>query len=306
MTPKSPKVSIGLAVYNGEDYLHEAIDSILAQTFTDFELIISDNASTDSTESICRSYAAQDKRIRYHRNPTNIGGANNENLTCHMAQGQYFRWAAHDDVCAPTLLEKCVAVLDADPGIILCYSTIIQIDADGNQIGILNKEVGTSPKPHQRFRSLYTWEHDCETSYGLMRLDLLRGSSLQRNYTDSDRTLLCHLALLGRFHIIPEPLFYKRYHPKMSTNVFTDWRERMIWFDDANRDRITLPNWMQFFHYLEIIRKSPLTFGERLRCYLHMGRWLIEEKRWGKMIKDIVLAAYKLVRRIVGRRQPAS
>ncbi len=93
MTEKAPKVSIGLAVYNGEKYLGQAIDSILAQTFTDFELIISDNASTDRTPEICKKYAAQDARIRYHRNPTNIGGANNENQTFRMSRGEYFRWA---------------------------------------------------------------------------------------------------------------------------------------------------------------------------------------------------------------------
>jgi glycosyltransferase involved in cell wall biosynthesis len=115
MSSTAPKVSIGLAVYNGEAYLKEAVDSILTKRFTDFELIISDNASTDRTEKLCRAYAAQDERVRYHRNPTNIGGANNENQTCANGSGQYFRWAAHDDVCAPTLLEKCVAALDENP-----------------------------------------------------------------------------------------------------------------------------------------------------------------------------------------------
>jgi glycosyltransferase involved in cell wall biosynthesis len=86
MTAKTPKISIGLPVRNGEEYLEESIDSILAQTFTDFELIISDNASTDRTEAICRAYAAKDRRIRYYRNPVNIGGANYGNLTFQLAR----------------------------------------------------------------------------------------------------------------------------------------------------------------------------------------------------------------------------
>ena len=116
-----PKVSIGLAVYNGERYLRQAIESILGQTYTDFELIISDNASTDSTQQICLEYAAEDGRISYHRNATNIGGANNENLTFRKAKAPYFRWAAHDDYVAPQLLERCVAILDTHPDVVLAY-----------------------------------------------------------------------------------------------------------------------------------------------------------------------------------------
>ncbi len=297
MSTTTPKVSIGLAVYNGEEFLQEAVDSILRQTFTDFELIISDNASTDRTEEIGRAYSAQDNRVRYHRNATNIGGANNENLTCTMARGQYFRWAAHDDVCAPTLLEKCVAALDANPDVVLSYAAIVHIDAKGSPLKTLDRETGTATKAHMRFRELSGWNHDCETTYGLMRFDVLKATGFQRNYTDSDRTLLCHLGLYGRFHRIPEPLFFKRIHGNMSTMIFWDFRERMAWFGEASRNKISFPHWMQFFHYLEIITQTPLPFGERMRCYLHMIRWLIDERRWGKMVKDVIIALRKKLRR---------
>src|SRR5262245_40295511 len=125
---KHPLVSIGLAVYNGEEYLSDAISSILAQSFTDFELIISDNASTDRTEEICKTYADMDSRIRYSRNETNIGGVNNENLTFRLSKGKYFRLAAHDDVCDPKLIEKCVEVLERDQDVILCQTAIVNID----------------------------------------------------------------------------------------------------------------------------------------------------------------------------------
>lgn len=298
MSLEQPLVSIGLAVYNGEEYIREAVDSILSQTFTDFELIISDNASTDRTEEICRTYAAQDERVRYHRNTTNIGGANNENLTCEMARGKYFRWAAHDDVCAPTLLEKCVKVLDENPDVVLSYPVIVHIDAKGNRLKSLDDEIGNSPDVLTRFKELSDfWGHNCETTYGLMRSDVLKSTGLQRNYTDSDRTLLCHMGLYGRFHIIPEPLFYKRIHDNMSTNVYWDFRERMAWFNESYRDKITFPYWMQFLHYLEIITKTPLPFSKRMRCYWHMLRWLIDERRWGKMIKDVIIAVRKMFRR---------
>ncbi|MCB0187328.1 MAG: glycosyltransferase family 2 protein, partial [Caldilineaceae bacterium] len=128
MSMDCPRVSIGLAVYNGEPYLADAIRSILSQSFTNFELIISDNASTDRTAAICQEFAARDSRIRYSRNATNIGGANNENRTFRLARGEYFRWAAHDDICAPELLEKSVAVLDQNPDVVLCYSMTTEID----------------------------------------------------------------------------------------------------------------------------------------------------------------------------------
>jgi glycosyltransferase involved in cell wall biosynthesis len=116
-----PKVSIGMPVYNGENFIVESLDALFAQTFTDFELIICDNASTDRTGEICREYAARDARIRYCRNETNIGASANYNLTFELARGDYFKWAAHDDICAPTYVERCVEALDRDPGVALAY-----------------------------------------------------------------------------------------------------------------------------------------------------------------------------------------
>ena len=112
-----PRVTIGMPVYNGAALVGAALESILAQTLTDFELIISDNASTDATAEVCRSYAAKDRRIRYYRNEKNLGAAPNFNRVVELATNgvPYFKWAAHDDVIAPTFLEKCARVLDAAP-----------------------------------------------------------------------------------------------------------------------------------------------------------------------------------------------
>ena len=115
MNDKKPKVSIGLPVYNGEDFLAEALDSLLDQTYDDFELIISDNASTDSTADICTSYSAKDSRIRYLRSDVNLGAAVNYNLVFELATGEYFKWAAHDDICAPEFIGACVDILDRYP-----------------------------------------------------------------------------------------------------------------------------------------------------------------------------------------------
>ncbi len=97
MTRKHPKVSIGMPVYNGDDFIRRALDSVLNQTFTDFEVIISDNASDDETEIICREYAAKDDRISYFRQKTNIGGTDNFLFVLNKAQSSYFSFLAHDD-----------------------------------------------------------------------------------------------------------------------------------------------------------------------------------------------------------------
>ena len=112
-----PRVSVGMRVYNGERFLRPAIESVLAQTDTDFELIISDNASTDATSEICRAYAARDPRIRYVRNATNIGAVRNFNRAFQLSTAEYYKLANADDVCAPTLMERCAAVLDTHPAV---------------------------------------------------------------------------------------------------------------------------------------------------------------------------------------------
>ena len=129
---ESPCVSIGLAVYNGEKYLKKALDSIITQTFTDLELIISDNFSTDNTQQICEQYASQDERIRYYRNNKNIGAPRNFNRAFELASGKYFKWAASDDVLAPDFLRKCVAILDKDASVVLCHSITGRIDENGD------------------------------------------------------------------------------------------------------------------------------------------------------------------------------
>lgn len=291
MEEKTPKVSIGLAVYNGEDYLSEAIESILNQSFTDFELIISDNASTDRTTAICEQYAAQDARVRYHRNETNIGGANNENLTMKMARGAYFRLAAHDDKLAPELLAKCVDVLDTHPDVVLCYTYIHELDHAGQITHTSTPHRGMAHTPYQRFRELAFRDHNCEATYGLIRTAVLKQTDLQQNYTDSDRAFLCELALHGPFHVIPEPLFYKRYHAK---NIYVDWRARMAWFNPKLKGTITFPNWLQFFDYLSTIYQSNISLYAKLRCYLVMVLWLLINGK--TLVKDLLVAASALFR----------
>ncbi|MDF3015351.1 MAG: putative glycosyl transferase [Thermomicrobiales bacterium] len=129
-------MSIGLPVFNGADYVAEAIASILRQTYQDFELLIQDNASTDRTEEICQEFARRDSRVSYVRNPENVGAISNYNLVFERARGRYFKWAAHDDVCAPTFFERCVEVLDAEPSVVLCSGQTRLINDDGSPVSL--------------------------------------------------------------------------------------------------------------------------------------------------------------------------
>jgi glycosyltransferase involved in cell wall biosynthesis len=295
MADKTPKISIGLPVFNGEQFLEAAVNSILGQTLTDFELLISDNASTDSTGEICRAFQARDSRIRYNCNESNIGGANNYNLTFSMSQGSYFCWAAHDDMYAPRFLAKCAEVLDQDPGVVLCHTIVTEIDEHDNSLGLINRERGAFPTAHERFRSLASLAHGCQDICGLIRSDVLRKTDLFLSYTDSDRTLLAELSLHGRFRQVPETLFYKRTHPKMSTKAFPDVSGRMAWYIPGIKGRMVFPSWQQFFHYLRVIAKAPIRAVEKRKCYSYMLRWLVLETHGFRMAGDIRRALKTIV-----------
>src|SRR6056297_2974057 len=131
---KSPIVCIGIPVYNGQNFLSDAIESVLAQTMTEFQLIISDNASTDSTPEIAADYARRDKRIRHVRHPKNLGAAANFNYVLEASSSPYFAWLAHDDILAPEYLRECVVHLERHPAAVLAFAETDFIDAEGKTI----------------------------------------------------------------------------------------------------------------------------------------------------------------------------
>jgi glycosyltransferase involved in cell wall biosynthesis len=116
-----PAVTVGVPVYNSERFLAETLRSILAQTYTDFELVISDNASTDRTGAICEEFARADSRIHYVRRPQNIGLPRNYNSLVGLARGRYFKWSSSNDLTQPRFLAACVPTLDARRDVVLVY-----------------------------------------------------------------------------------------------------------------------------------------------------------------------------------------
>ena len=119
----TPRVTIGLPVFNGERFLRESVESVLGQDFGDLELLVADNASTDATLDIVHEFAAADRRVRVLRSDRNRGAAWNYNRLVGEARGELFRWHAHDDVLLPAAVQRCVTALDADPGAVDRKST---------------------------------------------------------------------------------------------------------------------------------------------------------------------------------------
>jgi glycosyltransferase involved in cell wall biosynthesis len=284
-TSPAPLVSVGLPVYNGARFLREAIDSILAQTFTDFELTISDNASTDATEEICRAYAARDPRVRYYRNERNLGASYNYNRVTELARGKYIRHAAHDDVLAPTNLERCVEVLEADDGVALCYPQMSRIDERGDVIDTFTDSLDLrDPDPVARWRRFHQLCDDgsmCDPVFGVFRATVLKATPVLGRFAAADVVLLAEVALRGRIHEVPEVLFFERWHAGTSVNANKTPDERAAWFDPAafGRWENHLPQYRWFYEYLAIIARAPLSPAQKAACTAVLGPWLWKNKR---------------------------
>lgn len=290
--PSAPRVSIGLPVYNGENFLAEALDALLAQTFTDFELIVSDNASTDGTADICRSYAARDQRIRYVRQPHNIGGQPNQAAVAELARGQYYKLAAHDDLYSPLLLERCVAVLDARPDVVLCHGDMAFIDEAGEVIGHYDYTMTTdSPSAPERFRSLLVTDGG-DDEYGVVRTEVLRRVRPAGSHHNPGRPYVAEIALHGRFHQVPELLYFRRDHPDRGdrTPSMSALAARM----DPRRAGQSAPRLVAEYvlAYFGAVHRAPLPRSERLACYRILLGWLAARVRtrgrrsWGDDQRD--------------------
>src|SRR6266496_237046 len=253
----APRLSIGLPVYNGEKSLPESLDALLGQSYGDFELIISDNASTDSTAEICCSYGKQDSRIRYIRQSRDIGRVPNHNFLIEQARGELFKWAACDDLYASDLLKRCVDVLDEYPQVVLAHSGEAVIDNSGAVISLVKYPVVTdSPMAPERFRSMLFdgWGDD---SYGIIRTEVLRRTPLHGSYHLADRTFTTELALHGPFHQVPDWLYFRRDAPVMTSTI----RERCVHMnpDRVNRWRYPVARLYGEYAwaYIAMIRRAP-------------------------------------------------
>jgi len=287
-----PRLSIGLPIYNGENFAEAAIQSLLGQSYTDFELIIADNGSTDRTEGICRKYADQDRRIRYFRHEKNMGAAFNFNFTFNRASADYFKWASHDDILAPRYLECCLDVLEKKPDVVLCHTLTSIIDDQGNYLEDYTCAMRLgSDKAHERFRDLTVIRHDCFLVFGLIRRQVLEQTPLIGNYVGSDRVLLGELAIHGKFAEVPEILFSRRRHDDCSVALH-EREERVAWFDPSKAGAITYPNWRILKECSASIGRVPQSVGKALLCHLQIPEqmWVRRSFLWSDLVEGLKMS----------------
>lgn len=312
----SPYVTIGLPVYNGEAYLQVAIDSLLAQTFTDFELVIADNCSNDETAEICQR-ATQDPRVRYVRHATNVGAIENFNFLARQAAGKYFKWAAYDDLCEPDYLKQCVEAMDRHDDAVWCHCKSDQVDeqgvswlesVDASHANLLETQGEStwwkghprqhfdSPNPAQRFAGVLlgtTWSVD---SYGLIRSAALRKTRLILPHYGAEKIFIAELALLGRYHHLTTCLFSQRVHDRASSCLTQAAYQAR--FALGRNQKGLFPRLALLRGHAGAVTRAEISGFNKAKCFCVIARYLLQVRKWGR------IAAASLARRGVGGDRP--
>ena len=268
MTAENPAVTVGLPVFNGENYLSGALESLMNQDFEDFEFVISDNASTDNTRLILEEWAANDPRVKVYVNDRNVGGAANFNRVLALAKGQYFRWAAHDDLVAPEMLRTCMAAIEEEgPSCVLVYPQTVVIDSEGSAVELFDNRLDLlSRDPVDRLRTFIKNYTRSNVIFGLMRTEAIRSVGGLPDYNPGDVVMIAALALRGRFVEIPKPLFMRRIHEEMSWKASKTPEGFAKWFNPARDPLVSFPRWRAWRGMIRVPWSSPLTLGQKVRA----------------------------------------
>jgi glycosyltransferase involved in cell wall biosynthesis len=304
---KNPRVSIGLPVYNAVNYLDECISALLAQSFTDFQIIISDNASTDGTEKLCHEWCRRDERIRYVRQPVNRGSIWNHNQVFLLSQGEYFKWMGHDDLYASDWLEKCVQLLDKQPDVVWCHTQTLHIDFQGTVVpahedpaippgksahsllftgGELPPVTRADSDPCKRFHAVILGTTWCADAYGLIRSSVLKQTHLFPTCYGPEKVLMAELALFGRYSEIPEVLSYKRFHAEASSGS-SDSKKKRGFVQGTKRkylrsDRLTLLR-----GYCVAVWNSPLSVRQKIQCFGMIARYVLQVRKYRRLLSGL-------------------
>ncbi|MDH3591985.1 MAG: glycosyltransferase [Planctomycetota bacterium] len=263
-----PRISVGLPVFNGERYLVETLASLLGQTLADFELLISDNASTDATEEICREHAKRDPRIVYERLDRNTGAAANYNHVARRARAPYFKWNAADDLCAPDVFEKCYRALEDDADAVLAYPASKIIDGEGIVLQHYPDPLDvTAADPYTRLMALFKTIGECNAVFGLTRTAVLENTPLIGKYLASDMVLLGELSLYGRFIRCEDTTFFRRDHPEASSSDKSQENMRKFYEPGSQARLPYMRQWRVHGEFLRAIRRSPLARRDKARLY---------------------------------------
>lgn len=287
------RVTVGLPVYNGERFLEQTLQSILAQTYADFELLISDNASSDATPEIARDFSRRDRRVRYSRNDVNIGADRNYNRCIELARGDYFWGIGYDDLADSTYLERCTAILEGHPSIALCHTRMFRIDGSGQIIGEFEgHEFSAAPSPHERFADAIRapWTIVC---HGVLRMSTLRKTRLLIAHPASDSVLQAELALHGKLHEIPELLFFHR----VPSGAPLSSRDRVGWSEPAKEGAIIFPHWRRLGELFRSVARTPLRSMDALRCLSVIARYTLSRRMIAHLPRDVRIAAGRFLSR---------
>ena len=285
MNTNKSRLSIGLPVFNGEKYVRQAIESVLVQTYQNFELIISDNNSTDRTREICSEYVKKDNRVKYYRAARNYGAAWNWNRVFNLSSGEYFKWVSHDDTMVPNFLEKCIEVLDRDSSIILCHSKNAIINEEDKLVG--KYKLGTfidSKKPHERFSQILDKIGIPWLIFGVFRKEALDKTPVFQGFIGSDWNLLAEVSLIGRIFEIQEYLFLRRDHKESYTDSHYSKPSRIIdhrteslwWTGNEKLPLLVLPHWKNCLEFIKSINRVSLEWSDRFLCYSELTRWILK------------------------------
>lgn len=284
---RSPRVTIGVPVYNGERYLPATLDSLLCQTVKDFILLVGDNASTDGTGAIAQSYAARDPRVRYIRHPRNLGAATNYNRLFALADTEFFRWSAADDPSEPRFLEACLAVLEREPDVVLAYPRIMMIDPAAKPLGQYEEGLHLPhERPSERFFTLLQNTGLCNAVYGLVRTDVMRRTRLLGTYRGSDIVFQAELSLHGKFVELPEVLLLRRMHEDSFTTMTPEQQRH---FNTPDRkQRVELYQWRHLSEHMRSVMRTPLPLAERGRLVAGLVRRAVWNR--DKFVREILVA----------------
>ena len=290
-----PRVSIGMPVFNGAATIKHSIESLLRQTFSDFELIVSDNASTDSTRDIVEKLAKADPRIRYVRHAENRGANGNYSYLALVSRGEYFKWATSSDMCAPKFIEQCLFALERDPQAVLAAprtslfaGDILSAKPYDGDIEILDST------PSERLRKLRSSLGLNNVLNGLIRLDALRQTRLIEPYYQADIVLVGHLALLGKILLVNEHLYYRR----MEVATATALQDRVAWRKHhypTVSARMLFQSWKKCAGWLHAGISTPVPFSEKIRVLTLVARMCNWERR--KLWDDLQSALQYFLRR---------
>ncbi len=285
-----PKISLAMPVFNGASFVAETLQSLLSQDFEDFELIVTDNDSSDGTADIVLDFAARDARVRYHHNGKNLGAANNYNRGFDLSRGTYLKWCAHDDNLSPNFLSACLRALEEDPQASLAFGVTERIDDDGKSLGrpVGEMETVADDDPARRFYRSITEAATCYPIFGLFRKAVLSRTTLHRPYYGSDRGLIAEAALLGPCVQVADAIFYNREHASRSINI-TDLSVRSRWQNGTADRKSAMEHINLLAHLIEISGRhrgiaSPFHIRRALMPYIfhpyQLGRYSLDTIRY--------------------------